>query len=53
MTYHWLGRPHDPMTQYPWRPLDNRERRAAWALKYYQQHKPHQHEQRQEVRHAS
>jgi len=28
---------------FPWRPMDNREKRAAWAVRYYQKFKPFEH----------
>lgn len=31
------------MDSYPFRPMDNMERRAAWAKKYYMLYKPFQH----------
>jgi hypothetical protein len=34
----FIGRPRMPWTQYPWRPMDNRERLARWAMLYYAQY---------------
>jgi len=30
-------------TEYPWRPMDNRERRAHWASAYYLLYEPGNH----------
>jgi len=44
MLLRFLGRPRQRADVYPWRPMDNRERRAAWAVKYYLLYKPYGHE---------
>ena len=36
----FIATPKQRRDPYPWRPMDNRERRAAWALLYYQQWRP-------------
>ena len=38
-----IGWPRQDKNTYPWRPMDNREKRAAWALRYYLQFKPFEH----------
>ena len=38
-----IARPNQRTDTYPWRPMDNREKRAAWALRYYLQFKPFEH----------
>jgi len=39
----FIGRPWMKSNQYPWRPMDNRERRARWSVLYYLQFKPFEH----------
>jgi hypothetical protein len=36
----FIGRPFMPWTAYPWRPMDNREKLAAWSVKWYAQFDP-------------
>ena len=43
MTNRLLGRPRQYENTFPWRPMDNREKRAAWAVRYYQKFKPFEH----------
>ena len=31
----YVGTPRDHRDQYPWRPMDNREKLARWSLAYY------------------
>ncbi len=31
------------LLNWPWRPMDNREKRARWALKYYMLYQPYGH----------
>lgn len=31
----FIATPRGRRDQYPWRPMDNRERRAAWAVRWY------------------
>lgn len=39
----FIATPRDPIDQYPWRPMSNREKRARWSLLYYAQYRPGQH----------
>jgi hypothetical protein len=34
----FIGRPWMRWNQYPWRPQDNREKLAAWSVKWYAQY---------------
>jgi len=50
MLTRFLGRPdmrryHTEAQEYPWRPMDNREKLARWAAKYYPQYTPGDHQQ--------
>jgi len=36
----FLGRPHQERTEFPWRPRDNRLKRAIWAAQYYAKYNP-------------
>jgi len=38
-----LGKPNQNPDTFPWRPMDNREKRAAWAARYYLRFKPFEH----------
>lgn len=39
----FIATPRTPRDQYPWRPMDNRERLARWSLLYYAQYLRGQH----------
>ena len=39
----FIARPWMSADRYPWRPMDNRERRARWAVLYYLLHQPYEH----------
>jgi len=45
---------HRDFSRPPWRQLDNRERRAQWAQKYYMQYEPlgHPMQEKKEPKHA-
>ena len=38
-----LARPYHHNNEFPWRPMDNHEKRAAWAVRYYMDYTPHGH----------
>ena len=43
MIARFIARPrHDP-NSYPWRPMDNREKRSSWSQRYYLLYKPYGH----------
>ena len=42
---------HQKMDSYPFRPMDNKERRAAWASVYYLNYTPFQHPTGEEDQH--
>jgi len=43
MKIKFLATPKTRGDCYPWRPMDNKEKRAIWALKYYLRHAPYGH----------